>query len=132
VSRREFSKAVRRDALKRSGGFCEAIGSPYSLPLGKRCNAPLSKGVHFDHVIPDSLGGEPTLDNCAATCPACNMLKAAKHDTPRAAKTKRQADKATGVVRPRQTIKSPGFPQTRVREPKPALPPRPLFTETTP
>ena len=116
--RREFSKAVRREALLRSGGLCEAVGPLYGLEPEQRCNVKLSYGVHFDHVNADSNGGEPTLENCAATCPHCNMFKAHKHDTPRAAKVKRQYDKHNGIVRPKgkwpkRKFNQPRFDNTR-------------------
>lgn len=62
--RREFPKAVKREALLRSGGICEGEGHLYGLPDGVRCNRDLSYGVHFDHVNADSNGGKPTLENC--------------------------------------------------------------------
>lgn len=111
--RKEFSKAVKREALLRSGGLCEAVGPLYGLEPGQRCNVNLAYGVHFDHVNADSNGGEPTLENCAAVCPQCNMFKAHKHDTPRAAKVKRQYDKHNGIVRPKGKIPSRQFNQPR-------------------
>jgi len=107
--RKEFPKSVKREALKRSGGLCEAVGELYGLEPGVRCNANLAYGVHFDHVNGDSNGGKPTLDNCAATCPRCNQYKNNKYDTPRAAKGLRQQDKALGIVRAKGKIKSRGF-----------------------
>lgn len=97
MSRREFSVQVRKDALKRSGMFCEAVGSFYGLPEGKRCEAPLGYGVEFDHIIADSIGGEPTLDNCAAVCSACHRIKTSQRDTPIAAKVKRIELKRLGI-----------------------------------
>ncbi len=79
MSRREFSKAVMREAFARAKGNCE------------RCTAFLYVGKYqFDHIIADSIGGEPTLDNCAVLCSACHDEKTRTLDTPRAAKTKRQ------------------------------------------
>lgn len=97
--RKEFPKSVKRDALHRSGGLCEGEGELYGLPKGIRCNRDLSYGVHFDHVNADSNGGKPTLENCAAVCPQCNLHKAYHHDTPRAAKGLRQRDRNQGIKR---------------------------------
>jgi 5-methylcytosine-specific restriction endonuclease McrA len=97
MSRREFSKQVRQDALKRSGMFCEAAGSFYGLPEGQRCNVPLGYGVEFDHIIADGLGGEPTLENCAAVCIKCHRWKSSKRDTPLVAKVKRVRDRHLGI-----------------------------------
>lgn len=97
MSRREFSKEVRREALKRSGQLCEASGPMYGLKAGQRCNCTLSVGVQFDHIISDSSGGEPTLDNCAAVCLPCHGWKSRNVDTPKAAKIKRVSDKHRGI-----------------------------------
>jgi 5-methylcytosine-specific restriction protein A len=79
MSRREFSRAVMREAFARAAGKCERCGN--HLYTGK---------YQYDHIIADSIGGEPTLDNCAVLCTGCHDEKTAKLDTPRAAKTKRQ------------------------------------------
>lgn len=95
--RREFSKETKRQALKRSGGLCEAVGFLYGLGSDKRCNGNLGFGVIFDHILADSNSGEPTLENCAAICTVCNRFKTDKFDTPRAAKIKRISDKHRGI-----------------------------------
>jgi len=114
MSRNEFTKAVKRDALRRAGMLCEAVGAWYGLDVGKRCNAPLGKGVEYDHIILDANSKDNSLENCAAVCIPCHRLKTAKHDVPLAAKTKRQAD-ARYVAKPAGNIKSQSFP----RSPKP-------------
>ncbi len=88
--RREFSKQVKRDALKRAGKKCE----------GKSCGALFGVKFHFDHVIADGLGGEPTLENCAVLCHACHGEKTRKHDVPLIAKTKRIQDRHNGIRKP--------------------------------
>lgn len=120
--RTNFPKRVRREALERSGGRCECIGPDYGLGLGKRCNTPLSKGVHFEHIIADSIGGGPTLSNCLAACPKCNLHKADHIDKSLAAKVKRQSDKHHGISASRgPTIANRGFnhPGPKAREPGP-------------
>jgi len=109
MSRREFTKATRRLALKRSGGLCEAVGPWYGLEEGQRCNAPLSHGLHFDHIDLDANSKDNRLSNCAATCPRCNLWKADHFDKPKAAKTVRQQDKHNGIVRTKRPIPSRGF-----------------------
>jgi 5-methylcytosine-specific restriction endonuclease McrA len=94
---REFSKPVKREALKRSGHLCEATGEMYGLSAGQRCNAPLAYGVEFDHVVLHANSGDSSLENCAAVCIKCHKHKTAKHDTPMAAKTVRLQDKALGI-----------------------------------
>ncbi len=99
MTRRNFTKPVKREALKRSGMHCEAVGKMYGLPEGKRCNAPLSYGVEFDHIILDANSKDNSLENCAAVCLPCHKYKTAKHDIPLAAKTVRQQDKHRGIKR---------------------------------
>jgi 5-methylcytosine-specific restriction endonuclease McrA len=95
--RREFSKQTKREALQRSGQKCEAVGAMYGLAAAQRCNAPLSYGVEFDHIVLDANSKDNSLENCAAVCIRCHKWKSANHDTPIAAKTVRQRDKALGI-----------------------------------
>lgn len=104
MSRREFPKAVKRDAFLRANGCCE--GTPYG---GERCPVKLTIGkYHYDHEIPDGLGGEPTLDNCRVLCIACHKDKTTKQDVPAIAKTKRIQDRHIGIRKPSQ-LQSRGF-----------------------
>ena len=81
--RHEFPKSVRRAALLRAQGTCEAIGKVYGLPQGTRCHAPLSKGVQFDHYpIRAADGGPGTLENCVAVCLTCHRHKTRTFDIP--------------------------------------------------
>ena len=101
MARKEFTKPTRRDALKRSGGTCEA-GSVapaewYGLPAGERCGNDLARGVHFDHIDLDANSKDNSLSNCAAVCTKCHAWKTAKRDIPIAARTVRQRDKHTGI-----------------------------------
>lgn len=96
MSRREFSKQVKRDAFMRANGQCE--GEPY----GERCPVKLTLGkYHYDHEIPDALGGEPILDNCRVLCVACHKDKTTTKDIPAIAKTKRIQDRHNGIKKPR-------------------------------
>jgi hypothetical protein len=84
--RREFSKSVRVAAWERSNGQCEA------------CTRKLFPGdIHYDHRIPDALGGEPTLENCDVLCRSCHGLKTTKADVPTIAKAKRIYAKHIGA-----------------------------------
>ncbi len=79
MSRREFSAKVKVAAFQRANGHCE------------KCTAHLMPGrFAYDHVLPDALGGEPVLENCAVLCSACHGSKTASGDVPRIAKMKRQ------------------------------------------
>lgn len=97
MTRSEFPKQVKRDALFRSTGLCEASGKMYGLEEGQRCGVSLAHGVEFDHVLADSNGGKPTLENALAVCKKCHRYKTSHFDTPRAAKIVRQRDKHNGI-----------------------------------
>lgn len=121
MSRREFPAKVRVAAYKRCNGHCE------------KCTAPLSPGkFSYDHIVADALGGEPVLENCQVLCDACHGIKTAEHDTPRAAKQKRQERAHLGAKpEPAKPIQSAPFPITKGRKqnPMPGLPPRALYAE---
>ena len=104
MSRTEFSKATKRDALTRSQMRCEALGAWYGMEAEQRCNAPLAYGVEFDHIILDNISSDNSLDNCAAVCIPCHRFKTAKVDVPKAAKTKRQRDKDLGIHKPKSSF----------------------------
>jgi len=107
--RREFSKQVKRDAFVRAAGKCE----------GQNCGARLSLGkFHYDHVIPDGLGGEPILDNCAVLCTACHKDKTTKRDVPAIAKAKRIEDRRNGIKNPRSIRSWRRFDGTVVHAPR--------------
>jgi 5-methylcytosine-specific restriction endonuclease McrA len=86
MARREFPTKVKVAAFQRSGGFCEGCG--VKLTVGKH---------HFDHRIPDGLGGEPTIENCVVLCLSCHGAKTASEDVPRIAKAKRQEANHVGA-----------------------------------
>lgn len=129
MARRDFTKPVKRAALARSEGRCEAVGAWYNLEPGCRCNAPLAAGVEFDHIDLDANSHDNSLENCAAVCIPCHKFKTAKIDTPKAAKTLRQQDKARGIARPTQKIPGRGFPSPDKPEriTKQLPPRRPLY-----
>ena len=82
--RREFSAKVCAAAFQRADGRCEGQRN------GERCSVRLTVGKYrYDHILPDWLGGEPTLDNCQVICMACDGAKTPA-DQSRIAKTKRQ------------------------------------------
>lgn len=129
ATRAEFTKPVKREALKRSGFKCEAIGILYGLPKGKRCNGELGAGLEYDHIVRAADGGDNSLENCACVCKTCHAVKTQKFDIPQAAKTKRLYDKANGISKPRAKIKSKPFQGSDKRKEHPiAMPPsRALF-----
>lgn len=93
--RAEFTKRTMRDAYERAEGLCEGLKSD-----GERCCASLKRRkYHFDHIIPDAIGGDNSLQNCAVLCVPCHQDKTAKRDIPIIAKAKRVRDKNIGIRR---------------------------------
>jgi 5-methylcytosine-specific restriction enzyme A len=92
--RREFPKPVKREAAARSQGRCEAVWD------GVRCDTKLpSGGFHYDHDLPDWMGGEPTLENCRVLCLKCHRQKTTWQDQPAIARAKRIQDREIGIRR---------------------------------
>lgn len=84
--RHEFTARIKDAAALRANGHCEA------------CTRRLSAGdYHYDHIIPDAIGGEATLDNCQVLCTSCHKLKTGSSDAPRIAKAKRNYRKSKGI-----------------------------------
>lgn len=65
MSRKEFSASVKREAWKRSGGFCEVHRLPHVLGLPDSCDR---VAAELDHIEPCVLGGDATLENSAYLC----------------------------------------------------------------
>ncbi len=83
--RRDFPRAIKVAAFKRANGHCE------------KCTAFLYPGkFRYDHILPDGLGGEPTLENCQVICSACDDEKTPE-DQSRVADTKRIHAKFIGA-----------------------------------
>lgn len=98
--RKEFPAKVKLAAWERCGGNCES------------CHARILGRPEYDHVLPDALGGEPTLENCEVLCSKCHRIKTSGADVPRIAKAKRQQRKAIGAwPKSRRPLRSRGFPK---------------------
>ena len=118
--RREFPKRVRLAAAERARGRCERH-------LWREGEACLGRPVAFDHVQADGLGGEPTLENCAALCASCHKEKTQSEDNPRMRKADAQRRHVLfGLRGQSRPIQSRGFPKVeKIREGlKRPLPPR--------
>lgn len=108
--RKEFSKDVKRQAWAR----CMHKGRHYC----EHCDAELDYSVvrpQYDHIIPDWMGGESTLDNCQVLCAPCHLLKTSRRDVPAIAKSKRIRDKLSGV-HTRKGRPMPGTKASRLRK----------------
>lgn len=72
-ARQNFPPVVFREAFKRCFGVCEV----HRLPAGVLDDRSPCNGVakELDHILPDCLGGEPTLENSAYLCRECHAEK---------------------------------------------------------
>lgn len=103
--RTEFPQAVRKAAFRRC---CRGADR---LPYCEGCGILLTSGnIVYEHVNPDGLGGEPTLENCKVFCrKICALKKTVEEDNPRMAKADRVLKGAFGLQAKRHKIKSAGF-----------------------
>lgn len=108
TSRKEFALSVRKQAMARC---CK----PDGIPKCEGCGKMLSKrtGTIYEHVIPDGLGGEPTLENCKVHCKDCADVKTLTEDNPRMQKADRVFKKEYGLTPSRKKIESRGFAKAR-------------------
>jgi hypothetical protein len=105
--RREFPLAVRKKAFQR----CCLQGTMPGVPQCETCGCHLNarNGTIYEHVIPDGLGGEPTLENCKVHCHSCADEKTRIEDNPRMVKADRVTRKTYGLTPAKAKIQSPGF-----------------------
>ena len=100
MTRREFPARVRTAVIKRATrndvAYCEACGA-------------MAKRFQIDHVRPDGLLGEPTIENAMLICQPCWEEKNPK-DASSIAQAKRREAKHVGAVKPKGEIKSAPLP----------------------
>lgn len=80
--RTNFPAKVKALAMQRCGGCCEDCGLKI---LGR---------PEYDHVLPDALAGEATLENCQVLCAKCHRRKttADQHQIAKADRIRRNAE----------------------------------------
>jgi hypothetical protein len=109
-TRTEFPLSVRKKAFARC---CKPDGIPKCEKEG--CGKMLRPGgIIYEHVQPDGLGGEPTLENCKVYCSVCATKKTVEEDNPRMAKADRVLKKSYGLRRKRRTIPGRKFDGTPI------------------
>lgn len=80
------------------------------------CGHALNDGaIYYEHIIPDNIRPDNSLENCAVLCKTCWREKTAKYDLPVIAKSNRTRDRAQGIKKPKR-----GF--GRKKEAKPLSP----------
>lgn len=95
--RLEFPAKVKLAAYKRSlkDGHCHC----------EECGVRVRGLPEYDHIKPDGLGGEPTLDNCQVLCGPCHREKTHQHDRPIMQKADNQRKAAAGIKRTGRKLK---------------------------
>jgi hypothetical protein len=103
IKRTEFPLSVRKKAFAR----CCRNGVPHCEGCGGEING--RTGTIYEHVEPDGLGGEPTLENCKVHCRTCATIKTVTEDNPRMQKADQVLKKNHGLRPARKQIQSAGF-----------------------
>ena len=101
--RTEFSQKVRKAAFAR----CCINAVPHCEGCG---NVVRPGGFIYEHVTPDGLQGEPTLENCKVHCMVCKKTKD-KTDNAIMAKADAVLKRSYGLMPAKQSIPSRGFPK---------------------
>lgn len=93
--RKEFPLKVRGKAFAR----CCKNGTMPGIPQCEHCGNVLRSGnIEYEHLDPDGLGGEPTLENCGVWCAVpCSSKKTRTQDNPRMAKADRVLKASFGL-----------------------------------
>lgn len=118
MTRKRLSTTQRIRIFRRHGGICEFCVQPIQV----------GQAWEVSHSIPLALGGEDAEGNWRPAHKACHRAHTSSVDQPRIAKAKAQEAVHIGAKRPKQRIKSRGFPH-KPKPPKLPLPePRGLFT----
>lgn len=120
MTRRSLTKRQRLDCFEAAGGICHICRLPID-PLKERWEA--------EHIIPRALKGADTYPNLKPAHKRCHAEKT-KADVPAIAKAVSVAERHLGIVRPKQRIRSTGFPPTGKTKPEKLPMPdrRPMFT----
>lgn len=103
LERKEFPQSVRKLAFKR----CCRNGVPHCEGCGIELNKRV--GTIYEHIQPDGLQGEPTLENCKIHCKNCADVKTFTEDNPRMQKADRILKAEYGLQRKKKQIQSRGF-----------------------
>ena len=98
--RTEFPQSVRKAVFARS---CKPDGIPKCEAPG--CGKIIRAGhLRFEHLLPDGLGGEPTIENCGAWCDVCADKKTFTEDNPRMTKADRVLRITYGLQRKKRPM----------------------------
>lgn len=107
MTRDEFPVSVRKAAFKRAGGICECgCGQPFTDHPKER--------PHYDHDLPDFLGGTNDLENCKVLRVCCHQVKTYGQDMTKIVKVRRGQKDRQNLKAKKQKI--PGSKGTGLRK----------------
>ena len=108
--RQEFTPATKREAFERSRGICECHLIPWlNRPHG--CGVKLISGsIFYEHIIPDNIAHDSSLENCAVLARTCWREKTDTYDRKIIAKANHTRDRDRGISR---TLKGRPLPGTK-------------------
>ena len=70
---------THKQVLDAYGTDCHLCNTPIDLKASRQCGYPgWENGLHIDHVIPLSKGGDDTLENVRPSHGQCNIIKSAR------------------------------------------------------
>lgn len=99
MTRLNFTTDTQRKALARSKGICECHLIPHVFKVS--CGLPLGNAnTFFEHINPDGLRKDNSLDNCAVLTRTCWKFKTHRYDQQVVARAKRVSDKNNGIRDP--------------------------------
>ena len=97
--RLEFTAETKRLAYTRSHGTCECHRISF-LRRPKECGVILGSGnVFYEHILPDAIKPDNSLDNCAALSRTCWREKTSGYDRKLIAKSNHTRDRDRGIAR---------------------------------
>lgn len=97
MPRLEFTSETKRLAYKRSLGVCECRRIPF-LRRPSGCGVVLGAGnIFYEHIIPDNIKPDNSLDNCAVLCRTCWREKTSRYDRKVIAKSNHTRDRHRGI-----------------------------------
>lgn len=108
--------SCKRRILDRQGHVCALTGLPFDDKHKPK----------FDHITPLWLGGENREANLQAIRDEPHKVKTAAEAAVRS-KVNANIDKRFGLKKPKQKIPSRGFDRAPPKQPKQALPPKPIY-----
>jgi hypothetical protein len=98
----------RRDQARGSGGICECHRIPW-LKRPDGCGVALvAGGIFYEHLTPDAIRRDNSIENCAVLSRTCWREKTARYDLPTIAKSNRTRTRTRrhigAIATPQQVI----------------------------